>query len=197
MMMMMIHSISSAPFICENHIQRRLAPQIVIINFTLISVLYIISLLRYLRLNLGFIFFFFKALFNNVSTLKKWSELLRHFATRWTPTHPHPYVPVMSIMCIFGTFTCLETFPYSLSPSLDYSIWNNNIVQWDHPVAKWWRSLWTSEILYSLSCFYIWKHSNCICSRYRIIIMYVLFVMFSFDLIKCLTPPPPPKKKKS
>ena len=34
MMMMMIHSISSAPFICENHIQRRLAPQIVIINFT-------------------------------------------------------------------------------------------------------------------------------------------------------------------
>ena len=33
MMMMMIHSISSAPFICENHIQRRLAPQIVIINF--------------------------------------------------------------------------------------------------------------------------------------------------------------------
>ena len=34
LMMMMIHSISSAPFICENHIQRRLAPQIVIINFT-------------------------------------------------------------------------------------------------------------------------------------------------------------------
>ena len=31
---LMIHSISSAPFICENHIQRRLAPQIVIINFT-------------------------------------------------------------------------------------------------------------------------------------------------------------------
>ena len=33
-MMMMIHSISSAPFICENHIQRRLTPQIVIITFT-------------------------------------------------------------------------------------------------------------------------------------------------------------------
>ena len=33
-MALMIHSISSAPFICENHIQRRLAPQIVIINFT-------------------------------------------------------------------------------------------------------------------------------------------------------------------
>ena len=34
MMMMMIHNISSAPFICNIYIQRRLAPQIVIILIT-------------------------------------------------------------------------------------------------------------------------------------------------------------------